>query len=244
MTKTAHTSTKPSSNSDITPLKTVIIVMILLVSLIGWLMGFWVFGEPISLMTFINESLQSDSQLAWQWSRVLGVVAYLLFWLSVMTGLMIGSKNANTWFARGTALDWHQFFSSSAIITAVLHAMILYFDGYLSPSMGELLIPFGISGLDTTKRIFAGIGQLALYLSIIITLGHHAKTLIRPELWRYIHATALLAYAGIVAHGLFVGSDSTSLWLGWLYFFSNAILGTVLCYRVIQLNTSSRPTDA
>ncbi len=238
MTNTAHSSTsKPNPSNNIAQLKAIIIVMTLLISFIGWLMSFWVFDKPISLATFISESLQTDSQLAWQWSRVLGVVAYLLFWLSVMTGLMIGSKNTNTWFARGTALDWHRFFSSSAIVTAFLHAMILYFDSYLSPSISELIIPFSISGLDTTKRIFTGIGQLALYLSIIITLGHHAKTLIRPELWRYIHATALLVYAGIVAHGLFVGSDSTSLWLGWLYFFSNAILGTVLCYRVIQLNT-------
>ncbi len=225
--------TQVSPSNSLVP-KALIITIILLVVILGWLL-FWVTGETIPLSAFVRQSFSANSQIAWQYSRVLGVVAYVLFWLSVMTGLMIGSKNANTWFARGTALSWHQFFSSTALGVAGIHAGVLYFDNYLSPSVYELMVPFALQGLTGAKQIFVGVGQLALYLSLVIVIGYSAKRLIPQNIWRYLHAFALLSYVGMVVHGVYAGTDSQSIWLGWLYFFSNAILAVVLIYRLLQI---------
>ncbi len=219
-------------------LKLLIIAIVAVISVMGWL-SFWIFTKNVTLSDFLIQSLSADSQMYWQWSRVLGVVAYLLFWLSVMTGLMIGSKNANTWFSRGTALSWHQFFSSFAIIVALMHAGILYFDGYLNPTVWQLLIPFTMTSLDVSKMVLVGVGQAGLYLAVIIVLGNQAKRFLSQKTWRYIHILALLAYIAFVVHGLYVGTDSQEIWLQWLYFFTNAILGVVIIYRIIQLKATN-----
>lgn len=224
---------KTHHQNSATGLKFAIILATVIVCMAGQL-SFWLF-DTTSWATFWQQPMQDNSPIYWQLSRVFGVVAYVLFWLSVMTGLMISTKNANTWFSRGSALSWHQFFSSFALMMAMGHVAWLYFDNYLNPTLAELLIPWMLAQLGVTKMAFIAAGQMAVYLMAMIIMGHHAKKYLSQNAWRYLHAFALIAYIAMVVHGLYVGTDSGELWLLWLYLFTNAILGVVVIYRIIEL---------
>ena len=218
-------------------LKLGVIVSVALIALVGWL-SFWVCGtQDISLTAFITQITQADSPSFWQWSRVLGIIGYSVLWLSVMTGLSISSQSSQFWFERGTALSWHQFFTWLGLLVSLLHAGTLLNDSYLAPSLLEIAVPFMLdrSDLPMLSWLWIGLGQVAWYAMLLIAVGSLFKQKIAKTAWRYLHAFALAAYVSTVAHGLFVGTDNSQLWLQGWYLVSNLLLMTVVLFRILQL---------
>lgn len=218
-------------------LKLGVTLSVALIALAGWL-SFWLFGaQDMSLMGFISQIQQSESPSFWQWSRVLGIVGYSVLWLSVMTGLSISSQSSQYWFERGTALSWHQFFTWLGLLVSLLHAGILLKDSYLAPSWFELAVPFMIDrdDLPTLSWLWIGLGQGAWYMMLLLAVGSLFKQKIAKNVWRYLHAFALIAYVSTVAHGMFVGTDSSQLWLKGWYLVSNLVLVTVILFRILQI---------
>lgn len=218
-------------------LKITVVASIMAIAVMAWL-SFWLFSEDVlTLTTFVSQIWQADSPVFWQWSRILAILSYVTLWLSVMTGLSISSQSSSFWFARGTALSWHQFFTWTGLSLALGHAGVLLKDSYLHPSLAQLLIPFTLNHaqLSAFAWVWIGMGQLAFYGMALIAIGALLKQKIAKSLWRYLHAFALLAYVGIVAHGLLIGTDSKQFWLQGLYVGTNLTLVLVVMFRVMQL---------
>ncbi len=204
---------------------------------LAWL-SFWLLDDRhLRLSAFVVQAFEPTSQSFWQWSRILGVLSYIALWLSVMTGLSISSQSSGFWFERGTALSWHQFFTWLGLTGGSLHAGVLLKDNYLNPTMSQLILPFTLQQeqLSAFAWFWAGLGQVAWYMMILIAIGSLFKQKLAKTVWRYLHGLALLTYVGVVAHGLLMGTDSKQLWVQGIYLITNTILMLFVVLRLLQL---------
>lgn len=218
-------------------LKTVVIGLWAVVFVMAWL-SFWLFSaEPISLSDFLLNAIQPDSPSFWQFSRIAGLLAYMAMWLSVMTGLSIGSQTSQYWFERGKVLAWHEFFTWLAIGMVIIHAGALLKDGYIAPSLGDVLVPFAwhSARLSAWAWLWIGLGQVAVYVMALLALIAKHKHKLVKSLWKYLHASVLLAYVASVVHGLFIGTDSEQLWLKLLFVGTNIALAVMVLFRIGQM---------
>lgn len=218
-------------------LKLSVVMGFISIFFMAWL-SFWVFGDlDLSLSAFVLQAFDPTSQSFWQWSRILGLLSYIALWLSVMTGLSISSQSSGFWFERGTALSWHQFFTWLGLIGALIHAGVLLKDSFLRPTIFQLIVPFTLQHeqLSAFAWFWAGLGQVAWYVLILIAIGSLFKQKFAKTVWKYLHGLALLAYVGVVAHGLLMGTDSKQLWIQGIYLMTNIVLMLVMMLRLIQL---------
>lgn len=218
-------------------LKTVVIGLWAVVFVMAWL-SFWLLSaEPISLTAFLLDVTQPDNPSFWQFSRIAGVLAYMAMWLSMMTGLSIGSQTSQYWFERGKVLSWHEFFTWLAIGMVVIHAGVLLKDGYIAPTLSDVLVPFGWQSakLSAWAWLWIGLGQVAVYVMALVALMAKHKHKLVKSLWKYLHALVLLAYVSSVVHGLFIGTDSEQLWLKFLFVATNGVLALMVFFRIGQM---------
>ena len=148
-----------------------------------------------------------DSEhLFWITSRSAGLVALLASSAAVTLGLTMGGR-----FARGRTAQLrvtHEALSLATIAAIVVHAGALLGDGFLSPSLADVTIPF-VSGYE---RLWTTTGIVAGWMLIALGLSYYARERIGPARWRRLHRFTALAWLLGVLHGLFEGTDAGTAW--------------------------------
>ena len=147
----------------------------------------------------------SSAQTTWYVTRAAGITAYLLLWLSTAWGLAIPSKLIDSWLNRAFTFDFHQFISLLALGFLGLHIFILTADRFLPYSLAQILVPF----ISPYRPLWVGVGVIALYLSVLVSVTYTMRQRIGMKTFRAIHYASLLAYLGATAHSLFSGTDSS-----------------------------------
>ena len=188
----------------------------LLVAAAGALSYLVVASTPLGsiLGSSLNQLFAIDSvQLMWYITRSAGLTAYVLLWLSTAWGLAVSSKIFDTLLHRTFTYDFHQFISLLAVGFIFLHIAVLMADRYLPYTLAQILVPF----LSPYRPIWVGIGVLAFYLTMLVTVTFYLRNRIGSKTFRSIHVLSLVAFLGAAVHGFFSGTDS-SLWVTqWLY---------------------------
>jgi methionine sulfoxide reductase heme-binding subunit len=148
----------------------------------------------------------TDGHLFWIASRASGTVALLLSSAAVALGVMQGTRLLPR--AGRDLRPLHEALSLATMAAIAVHAATLVGDGYLSPSVADLTIPF-VSSYQrgwTTLGIVAGWGLIALGLSYY----HRAR--IGVALWRRLHRFTALFWLVGLAHSLGEGTDAGEAW--------------------------------
>jgi predicted ferric reductase len=156
-------------------------------------------------------------ELVWYITRSAGWVAYLLLWLSMVWGLAVPSKIFDRLLPRLFTFEAHEYISLLAIGFTALHMVVLMFGSYLPYSLAQILIPF----ISTYRPFWVGIGVLAAYLILLVTVTYYIRVRIGAEAFRIIHVLSLVGFVGAALHGLLSGTDSFLPAAQWAY------LGTV-----------------
>jgi predicted ferric reductase len=91
---------------------------------IGGFLFFWI-GQPIG-------STIADGHYSWYISRSTGIVAYLFAWLSMITGLMVTSRQAQLWPGVVHTNDLHRQASVVSLLMSLVHVIILMGNKYLN----------------------------------------------------------------------------------------------------------------
>jgi methionine sulfoxide reductase heme-binding subunit len=146
-----------------------------------------------------------STQLMWYITRSAGLVAYLLLWFSTAWGLAVTSKIFDALLHRTFTYDFHQFISLLSIGFIVLHVAVLMADRYLPYSLAQVLVPF----LSPYRPLWVGIGVLAFYLCLLVTITFYMRRWIGMQAFRWIHVSSMLAYLGALGHSFFAGTDSS-----------------------------------
>lgn len=178
----------------------------------------------------IQASLSGEQpKVFWYLSRTTALVGFALLWLSMLLGLAITTKTARLWPGGPAAADLHQYSSLLGLGFGCVHALLLLGDAYSNYTLAQLLVPF----TSTQYRpVWVGLGQVGMYLGLLVALSFYARRAIGYRMWRLIHFASFAFFVLVVAHGVFSGTDSSTLWARSLYASSALSVLGLLLYRV------------
>ncbi len=178
---------------------------------------------------------------AWYASRAAGVASYIFLWLGLVGGLLMSSAWFDGIIGRARLLAVHQSASFAGIALGFSHALILIPDGWTSFGIVDVLIPFG----SYYERFATGVGSLALYLGLVVSVSFWFRKRLGMKAWRYLHYSSFLAYVGALWHGLSVGTDSSQPWLVAVYVFTSLLVVFGLVVRLTYTRAArQRPAAA
>ncbi len=189
-----------------------------------FLLGQWLPGIDASLFG-------PKPTVFWDLARSSAFASYLLIWLSVVFGLLITNRIGRSWFSVQTMVDLHQFSSLLGLAFGLFHGLILLGDQYIGFTPLQLIIPFASSNY---QPIWVGLGQLAFYLAVVVSLSFYVRKAITPGVWRAVHYLSFMLYAFITVHGLLAGSDTLTLPVLLMYVITSS---TVFLLTLNRLST-------
>ena len=179
-----------------------------------------------------------ETQSFWYLSRSAGLVAYLLLWGSVVWGLLLSARPGGR--LRPPALfDAHQFLSNIALGFAFFHALVLIGDRYTSFPLAAILAPFA----GTYKPMLVALGQIALWLSLLLSLSFLVRRQMGQRRWRAFHYVSFVVFWMALLHSVAMGSDTNLLWVRWLYIGTGTSVALLTTYRLVQTSRRAPPTQ-
>lgn len=178
----------------------------------------------------VSQLLTTTDKHFWYLSRASGVIAYTLFWLAVVFGLLLSTRLGKH-FNAARVFALHQYLSLIAVGFAAFHAGILLADNFLNLNLWQILLPFGFQ----TERVGVALGQLGFWLLFICAFSFYIKKYIGQSAWRWLHFLTFMAYMFISIHVFMVGSDSRALPLLLFYAGSQTLVFLLMTYRLVAL---------
>ena len=178
----------------------------------------------------VSQLLTATNKHFWYLSRASGVIAYTLFWLAVVFGLLLSTRLGKH-FNAARVFALHQYLSLIAVGFAAFHAGILLADNFLNLNLWQILLPFGFQ----TERVGVALGQLGFWLLFICAFSFYIKKYIGQSAWRWLHFLTFMAYMFISIHVFMVGSDSRALPLLLFYAASQTTVFVLMTYRLVAL---------
>jgi len=194
----------------------------------------------MSLINLISNLFAIDSlQFWWYLTRAAGLMGYFLIWLSTAWGLVVSSKILDPIMERAFTYDFHEYLSWLGLAFIGVHVIVLVADKYLPYSIWQVLIPF----LSPYRPFWVGVGVIAFYLSLLVTITFYLKKMIGTELFRKIHYLSLVSYLGATLHGLYAGTVSVLPIANLLYKGTFLITLFLIVYWVILLYFKKREEE-
>ena len=186
----------------------------------------------MSLINLLSNLFSIDSlQFWWYLTRAAGLMGYFLIWLSTAWGLVVSSKILDPFMERAFTYDFHEYLSWLGLAFIGIHVIVLMADKYLPYTIWQILIPF----LSPYRPFWVGLGVIAFYLSLLVTITFYLKKKIGIELFRKIHYLSLVGYFGATLHGLYAGTDSVLPIANLLYKGTFLVTLFLIVYWVILL---------
>jgi predicted ferric reductase len=183
--------------------------------------------------------LGPEPKVYWYLSRSSAIVAYLLLWVSMATGLAISNRLARIWPGGPIAFDLHQHTSLLGLGFALFHALILLGDQYMNYSLGQILTPFASAGY---RPLWVGLGQISLYVLVVVSLSFYVRRKIGHGLWRLVHFLSYAMFALALIHGLMSGTDSSATWARAMYWVSAASVLFLTIHRILSVYVDHKST--
>jgi predicted ferric reductase len=186
-------------------------------------------------------SAMSGPKAAWYLTRSSAFVAYGFLWWSMALGLAITNRMARIWPGGPAVADLHEHASLLGLLFGAVHALVLLGDQYIGYTLTQVLVPFAN---DAYRPLWVGLGQIAFYLSLVVTLTFYMRRWLGARVWRSLHYLSFVAFALALAHGVWSGSDSGGGWARTMYVVSGASIALLTAYRVAVTARRRQPRAA
>ena len=187
----------------------------------------------------LARSLIGDSPKAyWYVARSAGVVAYALVWLSVVWGLLLSTTLAKTIGNVASFVDVHRHVSVLSVVFTLVHSLVLLGDRYIGYTITSIFVPYA----STTYRPFeVALGQIALYLLLIVTGSFWVRQWTGQKLWRTIHYLSFVLCVLVGVHALWAGTDTDVLW--YVYLTTTLVVVFLTIFRIVSAfdRSTARP---
>ena len=184
---------------------------------------------PAALAGLAGVVVDTPAKIPWLTSRVTAFLAYFAITASVVYGLLLSTKLLDAIAHRPVSFALHQDLAAVGLGLAAIHGALLTLDKTIHFSIADLLVPFA----SPYRPIAVGIGQLAFYVIVLVTLSFYMRRRIGQRTWRLIHYLTFLAFIGSAAHGILTGTDTSQPWAFWTYAGSAALVVFLTAYRVV-----------
>ena len=165
----------------------------------------------------------------WLASRAAGVVALLCITVSVGIGLAMAGRVSKRPALARTLLSVHQQTALIGLVAIAVHGITLLGDRFLSPSLGDIALPF----TSEHEPLWTGLGVTGGWLAAILGLSYWVRHRIGAGLWRKLHRATILVYVLSVAHTLGAGTDASEPWMRALLVTTGAPILFLFLMRVL-----------
>jgi len=165
----------------------------------------------------------------WLASRAAGIVALLCITVSVGIGLAMAGRISRRPALARALLSVHQQTALIGLVAIAVHGITLLGDEFLSPSIGDVALPF----TSSYAPLWTGLGVTGGWLAAILGLSYWARHRIGARLWRRLHRATILVYVLSVAHTLGAGTDASEPWMQVLLIATGAPILFLFLMRVL-----------
>lgn len=179
--------------------------------------------------TNISAVVDNSISIPWFITRTAGIVAYILMFLIVMLGAGMTTSYIYRYINPVKAWLIHKYLSLAMGIVLLTHVVALIFDKFINFSLQDIFIPFH----SNYKSLFLSLGILGFYILLIIIFSSLWFRLRYKKAWRFIHYFVYALFIFSLVHGLFIGTDSSTLTMRIIYYFTGFIFLDLLIYRFI-----------
>jgi len=149
----------------------------------------------------------SGIAFAWSVDRTAGIAALLLSSATIVVGLMHSLKGTR----RLPALEshaLHEGLSIAVLVAIAIHGVAFAFDPFFKSGLVSALVPFA----SPYKPLAVGLGQIAAYGLVALSLTFYLRRRIGTPRWRRAHRFIPAFWGVAVLHALFTGSDVREPW--------------------------------
>ena len=182
----------------------------------------------------------STVNTTWYLTRIAGIIAYMLLWLSTAWGIAIPAKFFDKIVHRSVTFEFHQFISLLSLGFLALHMLVLLADQYVPYSVAQLLVPF----ISSYRPFWVGIGVIAFYLLALVTVTFYLRQRIGMKTFRYIHYTSLIAYLGATVHGIYSGTDTPLTMMMLMYAGTFLVIVFLFTFWIMSVISEKKATAA
>ena len=109
---------------------------------------------------------------------------------------------------RPDLLALHEVLSLGTLVALAVHGVSLLGDQFLSPSLGDIALPFAWG----YKTLWTSIGIIGGWALVFLGLSYYARHVIGANRWRMLHRFTALAWIAGIVHTLGEGTDAGQLW--------------------------------
>lgn len=148
------------------------------------------------------------NELMWAFGRASGVVALILFTMTVLLGIVTRSGRPLPGMPRFSVSLVHRNVSLLALVFLVLHVGTLLFDSYAKLTVTDIVVPF----VGSFKPFWQGLGTVAFDLVVAIVVTALLRRRIGNRVFRFIHWFTYAMWPIAVLHGIGNGTNGTSGW--------------------------------
>jgi len=144
----------------------------------------------------------------WALGRGTGVVALVLFTISIVLGIVARSGRRVPWLGRFGTSDLHRTAALTGTGLVVAHVGTLLFDPYAQLKLVDFVFPF----LATYRPLWLGLGTMAVDLLAVVTIVSLLRQRVGPRVFRTVHWATYLLWPTALAHALGSGTDAGTAW--------------------------------
>ena len=150
----------------------------------------------------------NPSDALWYLGRGTGIVALVLFTLTLVLGIVTRSGRSAASLPRFGIAELHKTASLTAVGLVVVHMGTLLLDHYAQLRVTDLVVPF----LAQLKPLWQGLGTLAFDLLVLLVGSSLLRHRIGQRTFRALHWTAYAVWPVAFIHALGMGSDAGTTW--------------------------------
>ncbi|WP_158560908.1 ferric reductase-like transmembrane domain-containing protein [Paenibacillus contaminans] len=171
----------------------------------------------------------------WEMIRIFGVISFVLLSLGVCIGIM---SSIPVWKGRAKLAIYKLHMAATIVGTGIglLHGAVTVIDKYVPYSWYEVLVPFTAE----YEPLLSGLGTLAAYGMLVVIFTTDIRGRLGKKAWRTIHMLSYPLWIMTLVHGFYLGSDSGSHRIRFLYMFSIVSVLSVTMLRLLIHQTSHK----
>ncbi len=144
----------------------------------------------------------------WALGRGTGIVALVLFTVSIVLGIVARSGRKVPWLGRFGTSDLHRTAALTGTGLIAVHIGSLYFDPYAQLKFVDFFFPF----LGSYRPMWLGLGTLALDLLGVVTIVSLLRHRVGPKVFKTVHWATYALWPLALLHAVGTGTDAATLW--------------------------------
>lgn len=170
----------------------------------------------------------TPTEALWYLGRGTGVVALLMFTLTMVLGIATRSGRRAAGLDRFGVADLHRTASLTGTGLVLVHVGTLLFDPYAQLRVVDLVLPF----LGGYRPLYLGLGTLAVDVLLVVVVSSLVRHRIGPRAFRTLHWAAYAMWPLAFVHGLGTGTDAATWWFRSVAMLCALAVGAALGWRI------------